>query len=145
MSEKNAVREFMTAISIGQIIYIPLVCAAFLIAGRFGLNIFLGALYGSAAMLLYYFLFARATVKAADEADPETAKKRIRAAHSLRMFLLIALMGLGLFFSTDYAPIIIFHWLPIIISMLVPRITIAVWQIINRKKNADSNSEKEGE
>lgn len=144
MSEsKKAVRSFVLSIAIGQAAYIPLVCLGFLIAGRLSLSVFAGAVYGSAAMILYYFLFANATAKAAEDQDPAAAKKRIQASYSLRMFLLVVLIGLGLFFSTDYSPVKIFHWLPIIISMIVPRITIAVWQILNAKK-ADAE-EKEGD
>ncbi len=139
---KRAVREFMLNIALGFAVYIPVVCAGFLIAGRFGLNVLLGAVYGSAVMILYYFLFARATAKAAGEDSPEAAKKRIQAAYSLRMFMLVILMGLGIFFSTDYAPAVIFHWLPIIISMIVPRISIAVWQIVRMAKGG---TEKESD
>ena len=103
----------------------------------------LGALYGSAAMLLYYFLFARATAKAADESDPEAAKKRIQASYSLRMLLLALLIGAGLFLSTDYSQIKIFHWLPVI----MPRISTALWQIIHsqsEQKNTDASKRGDG-
>ena len=142
---KKAVREFMISIALGFAVYIPLICVGFLISGRFGLNVLLSALYGSAVMLFYYFLFARAIVKAADEQDPEAAKKRIQAAYSLRMFLLVLLMGIGVFFSTEYAPIAVFHWLPIIISMLIPRIAIAAWNIIQKIKGSPVGEEKDGE
>ena len=136
---KKAIKEFMAGIALGFIVYIPLVCIGFLAAGRFSLNVLAGAVYGSAVMLFYYFLFARALVKAADEQDPEAVKKLVQAAYSMRMFLLVILMGIGIFFSTEYAPAVIFHWLPIIISMLVPRVSIAVWNITHK------NSTKEGE
>lgn len=142
MSEsKKAVREFMISIALGFVIYIPLVCAGFLIANRFGFKVLLGALYGSAVMLLYYFLFARAMVKASGEDDPAAAKKRIQAAYSLRMFLLVILMGSGVFFSTELAPIKIMHWLPIILSMIIPRISIAVWNITQKSKKGGEQSD----
>lgn len=137
---KKAVREFMISIALGFTVYIPLVCVGFLISKRFGLSVALGAVYGSAVMIFYYFLFARAMVKAAGEEDPAAAKKRIQASYSLRMFALVILMGAGIFLSTDYAPLKLFHWLPIIASMIVPRISIAVWNITQKSK-----SEKDGE
>ena len=138
---KKAVREFMTSIALGFAVYIPLVCVGFAAAKRFGLGILLGALYGSAVMILYYFLFARAMVKASGEDDPTAAKKRIQAAYSLRMFLLVILMGAGVFFSTDLAPIKIMHWLPIILSMIIPRISIAVWNITQKSKKGGEQSD----
>lgn len=131
---KKAIGEFMKCIAAGFVVYIPLACAAFAIAHRFALPVALGAIYGSAVMLLYYYLFARTTAKAASDSSPEAAKKRIQASYSLRMFLLVILIGAGIFFSTDYAPAVIFHWLPIIASMIVPRISIAVWQILQKSK-----------
>ena len=136
---KKAVREFIGFIALGFAVYVPLVCLGFLVAGRFELRVLLGALYGSAAMIIYYLLFARAMAKAAEDSDPEAAKKRIQAAYSLRMFILVLLMGVGVFFSTDNAPMVIFHWLPIIISMIVPRISIAVWQMIQKKNKKDGD------
>lgn len=130
----------MISIALGYAIFIPLVCVGFLIANRFGLNILLGAVYGSAVMIFYYFLFAQSLVKAASENEPEAAKKRIQAAYSLRMFALVILMGVGIFLATDYAPIKLTHWLPIIASMIIPRISIAVWNITHRSK-----PEKDGE
>ena len=138
---KKAVREFVMYIALGFAVYVPLVCIGFLAAGRFELRVLLGALYGSAAMILYYLLFARAMAKAAEDSDPGAAKKRIQAAYSLRMFILVILMGVGVFFSTDTAPMIVFHWLPIIISMIIPRISIAVWQIIQKKKGTTDNED----
>lgn len=130
---KKAVREFILYIALGFAVYVPLVCLGFLAAGRFELRVLSGALYGSAAMILYYLLFARAMAKAAGDSDPEAAKKRIQAAYSLRMLILVVLIGAGVFFSTDTAPKVVFHWLPIILSMIIPRISIAVWQIIQKK------------
>ena len=142
---KKAVRDFMICIALGFVIYIPLISLVFsAIRKAIGSDVILGALYGSAVMLLYYFMFARAISNAAGESDPEAAKKRIQAAYSLRMFVLVVLMGAGVFFATEYAPIILFHWCPVIASMIVPRISIAVWQIIQKIKNPAS-SEKDGE
>lgn len=132
---KKAVKEFLTSILIGFLIYIPLLCAVSLIAKKFSLSVILGGVYGAAVMMLYYFLFARTVSRSAEETDAEAVKKRIQASYSLRMLILVVLIGAGLFFSTDFAPVKIFSWLPIIISVIVPRITIAVWQIINRKKD----------
>ncbi len=144
MNGNKAVKEFMLVIALGFAAYIPLVCVCYLIARRLSLPVFLGAVWGSAVMLLYYFLFARATAKAASD-EPEAAKKRIHASYSQRMLMIVVLIGAGVFFSTDFAPVKIFEWLPIVISMLIPRISIAVWQIVNKKKETGNGSEKESD
>ena len=135
MESKKAVRAFMLCILLGFAVYIPLVCIAFLIAERLSLAVFFGALYGSAVMTLYYYLFARATAKAV-EADPETVKKRVQSAYSLRMFLLVIFMGAGVFLAVEFG---IFHWLPLALSMLVPRATVAAYQALNRKKSKEGD------
>ena len=136
---KKAVTEFMRCILLGFAAYIPAICLIFAALGRFKLSVLFAALYGSAVMTVYYLLFASATAKAAADSDPEAAKKRIQASYSLRMFLLVILIGAGVFFSTDYAPAVIFSWLPIVAAMIVPRISIAVWQIISKAKEGREN------
>lgn len=138
MSEnKKAIREFMLYILSGFAAYVPLFCLGYLIAmGGFKLSALLGALYGSAVMIIYYLLFALATVRAAEETDPDIAKKRIQSAHTLRMFYLVLAMGAGVVISMEFE---LFNAVALIASMFVPRIAIAVWQIIQRKKEARGN------
>ena len=141
---KKAVRDFICAIAVGFAVYIPLVCVGFAAAGKFRVGVLSGAVYGSAVMLLYYYLFARAIKRAASD-EPEAAKKRIQASYSMRMFLLVILIGAGVLFSTDFAPAKLFEWLPIIISMIIPRISMAVWQTVNKKKdNSKESDERDG-
>lgn len=104
--------------------------AVFAIIGRFDLRVVWGALWGSAVMILYYFLLARAVTKAA-AGDPEDAKKRIQASYSVRMLLLIALMGAGLYLATSLELI---NWIPMLLAVIFPRISIAIWQLISGTK-----------
>lgn len=142
MNGKKAVREFMLYIAAGFAVYVPVVCLGFVIFGKFSLPVLFGALYGSGVMILYYFLFARAILKAAGtaESNPDGVKKRIQAAYSMRILLLVILMGGGVILATKFD---LFHWLPLILSILVPRISIAVYQIIH--KNKDNTDDKEGD
>lgn len=135
---KKAVSEFMLCIIIAFAVYIPLCCLGFFIAGRFGLNVLFGALYGSGVMTFHYFLFALATVRAADDEDPENAKKRFTASYHKRKYLLMLLMGAGVYVAVQFS---VFHWLPLIAAMLVPRISIAIWQIIQKKKEAQGDGD----
>lgn len=127
----NAVKDFVKTIALGVAVCEVIALLAFLVAGKFSLPVFFGALWGGVVMLLYYLLMARATAKAADEADPDIAKKRIQASYSKRLLFLALSMGVGVYLAAEYE---ILHWLPLVLSMIYPRISIAVWQIVNSKK-----------
>ncbi len=128
---KSAIKGFMLPIIAGLAILELITIAVFAVIGKFDLRVIWGALWGSAVMILYYFLLARAVTKAAS-GDPEDAKKRIQASYSARMLLLIALMGAGLYLATSLELI---NWVPMLLAVIFPRISIAVWQLIKGTKN----------
>lgn len=153
---KSAIKGFMLPIIAGLAIMELITVAVFAVIGKFDLRVIWGALWGSAVMILYYFLLARAVTKAAS-GDPEDAKKRIQASYSARMLLLIALMGAGLYLATGLELI---NWVPMLLAVIFPRISIALWQLIKGTKNmyasdtntsdadtsdADSDNEKESD
>lgn len=128
---KSAIKGFMLPIIAGLAILELITIAVFAVIGKFDLRVVWGALWGSAVMILYYFLFARAVTKAAS-GDPDDAKKRIQASYSARMLLLIALMGAGLYLATGLELI---NWVPMLLAVIFPRISIALWQLIKGTKN----------
>ncbi len=131
----GAVKKFMACIAAGFIVYVPAVCLIYFLIHRFTLAVLLGALYGSAVTLIYYYLFARA-IKNAAELDPEDVKKRIQAAYSLRMFLLVVLMGAGFILDITLG---VLEWLPMLLALLVPRIPILIYQKLESKRAKDNN------
>lgn len=138
---KNAVKGFMLPIIAGLAIMELITIAVFAVIGRFDLRVVWGALWGSAVMIIYYLLLARAVTKAA-AGDPEDAKKRIQASYSARMLLLILLMGAGLYLATSLELI---NWIPMLLAVIFPRISIAVWQLISNTKKMYKEDEKESE
>lgn len=62
---KSAIKGFMLPIIAGLAILELITIAVFAVIGKFDLRVVWGALWGSAVMILYYFLFARAVTKAA--------------------------------------------------------------------------------
>ncbi len=140
-SDKNAVRDFMVPIISGLAIMELVTVVVFAVIGKFDLRVIWGALWGTAVMVIYYLLMARAVIKAA-AGDPEDAKKRIRASYSARMLLLIALMGAGLYLSTSLE---LMNWIPMLLAVIFPRISIAVWQLISRTKKMYNDGEKDGD
>lgn len=141
--EKNPVRSFLKVIVLGTLALELLTVIVFLIIGKFSLGVVLGALWGTAVMAVYYFLMARAIIKASSMDDPDAAKKRVQASYSMRMLFVLIAMGIGLYLSTSLG---LLNWIPMLLAVVYPRISIAFWQIVNRKKLAEENpSQKEGE
>ncbi len=132
-----AVRGFMKTVFLGIAVCEIISLLIFLVIGKFSLAVLLGAVWGGFVMTVYYLLMAVGVSKAARETDPDVAKKRIQASYSQRLLLLALLMGAGVFVAAEYGWI---HWLPMILSMIYPRISIAVWQVLNSKKMADADT-----
>lgn len=129
-SDKNAVKSFLIPIIAGLVIMELITIAVFAVIGKFDLRVVWGALWGTAVMILYYILMARAVIKAAS-GDPDIAKKLIQASYSVRMVLLIVLMGIGLYLSRSLE---LLNWIPMLLAVFFPRISIAIWQIISNTK-----------
>lgn len=129
-SDKNAVKSFLIPIIAGLVIMELITIAVFAVIGKFDLRVVWGALWGTAVMILYYILMARAVIKAAS-GDPDIAKKLIQASYSARMVLLIVLMGIGLYLSRSLE---LLNWIPMLLAVFFPRISIAIWQIISNTK-----------
>lgn len=105
----------------------------FLIIGKFDLSVLLGSVYGGVISFLN-FLFLGATVqKIADMAEDnmiDDAKKKMQASYSSRQLGVVIAMGIGLFISSKYG---LFHWIPMIIAFVYPRITIFVLGFFDKK------------
>lgn len=129
-SDKNAVKSFLIPIIAGLVIMELITIAVFAVIGKFDLRVVWGALWGTAVMILYYILMARAVIKAAS-GDPDIAKKLIQASYSVRMVILIVLMGIGLYLSRSLE---LLNWIPMLLAVFFPRISIAIWQIISNTK-----------
>lgn len=139
-SDKKAIKGFMLPVIGGTVILEVITVLVFLIIGKFDLAVVFGALWGTAVMTVYYFLMARAVTKAAG-GDPDEAKKRIQASYSMRLLLLVVLMGAGLYVSTNFEVI---NWIPMLLAVVFPRISIGLWQIVSNTKKMLSE-EKDGD
>lgn len=141
--EKSPVKSFLGVIISGTLILEAVTVLVFVLIKKFSLGVIWGALWGTAVMAVYYFLMARAIIKASSMDDPDAAKKRVQASYSMRMLFVLIAMGIGLYLSTSLG---LLNWIPMLLAVVYPRISIAFWQIVNRKKLAEENpSQKEGE
>jgi hypothetical protein len=53
--------------------------------------------------------------------DENLAKKRIQFSYSMRQLGLILLLGMGMYIAVNFQ---IFHWLPILLAVVYPRLII---------------------
>ena len=150
MTIQPAVRQETKKIAVGVGVLSLLMIAVFLILRRFDFSVFLGALIGSAAAVLNFFLMALSVQKAADSMKPlppaeeaeqeegtegeeaplsdeaKEARKRMQLSYTLRMLMMagIAIVCVVLPFINSYAALI---------PMLFPRIVISVIGLIQKK------------
>lgn len=103
-----------------------LVCSAitqivFFILGKYSLAVLLGSIYGGAVILLNFFLMGLTVQSVTKLDDQNMAKKKIQFSYSMRQLALMLLIGLGMYISVNFE---IFHWLPILLAIIYPRIII---------------------
>lgn len=115
-----------------------LVCSAitqlvFLIFRKYDVSVLLGSLYGCGVMLLNFFLMGITVQNVVKTEDEKMGKKKMQFSYSLRQLGLMLLMGLGMYLYANYG---IFHWIPLILSMIYPRLIIGVQSIINKERHA---------
>lgn len=110
-------------IAIGILICSFITQIGFLIFREYNLAVFLGSLYGGSIALLNFFLMGLTVQKIANMDDQKAAKRKMQASYSMRQLLLLLLVGAGMYIAEKYE---IFHWLPILLAVVYPRITIAV-------------------
>lgn len=141
-NSRKAILNFIFPIVVGTLAAEAITSAVFVLIGKFTLSVIWGALWGTAAMTVYYLLMARTIIKAADM-EPSDAKKRVQASYSMRMLLLLVMMGSGLYISVTYGVI---NWIPLLLAAFYPTVAIKIWQLITNTKNMLSGeAEKDGE
>lgn len=123
MKVNNIVKKETKNIAIGILICSAITQVIFLIFRQYSLAVFLGSLYGGIIALLNFFLMGLAVQKTADMADPAAAKLKMQASYSMRQIGIFIFLGVGMYIGVNYK---IMHWIPMLLAILYPRITIAV-------------------
>lgn len=117
-------------VGIGILICSFITQIGFLIFGKYNLSVFLGSLYGGSIALLNFFLMGLTVQKIANMDDQKAAKRKMQASYSMRQLLLLLMVGVGMYIAEKYE---IFHWLPILLAVVYPRITIAVGGLFRKE------------
>ncbi len=131
MKMDKTVKKETAVIIIGTLILGAVMVAVFALLGKYDYTVLTGTALGSFAAVLNFFLMAL-TVQKAVGCDEAEAKKKIQISYTVRSIALLAVLGVGV-----YLPY--FHWLPVVVSSLFPRITILFRTAMLKKKNGTSN------
>lgn len=109
-------------ISLGVVAGLAITVGIFALVGRFEWRVLFGALLGGACAIGNFFYLARSVQRALNHG--ERAKHIMQSSYTVRMLLSVAVMILA-FVCKD-----VFHWLPVIIALLLPRLVIFILQLL---------------
>ena len=99
MDSRKLVLKQTGVIAVGELIMAGIMVGVFAALGRFQMNVLWGALAGSLVMILNHFFMAITVSLAADKAeagDVEQAKKMIQLSSLVRLFVMGAVLFLGI-------------------------------------------------
>lgn len=117
-------------IGIGILVCSIITQIVFLIIGKYNLSVLLGSIYGGIIALLNFFLLGLTVQQIANMEDANMAKRKMQSSYSFRQLGLLIAVGIGLYISTTYNTM---HWVPIVIAIFYPRITIFVLGFFYKK------------
>ena len=135
MKIDKTVKKETGIVLLGTVVLCAVMVGIFALVGRFDYTVALGALLGGTLAVLNFFLMAL-TVQSAVNEEKDAAKKKIQLSYTVRSFVLVVLLGVGV-----YLPY--FHWLPVLASAVFPRITILFRSIALKKQNPDEGGTAE--
>jgi len=108
--------------AVGILVCSTITQIVFMICGKYSLAVFIGSIYGGAVALLNFFLMGLTVQSVTKIEDQNDAKKKMQFSYSLRQLGLMLLIGAGMYMAVTYG---IFHWLPILLAVIYPRLIIA--------------------
>jgi hypothetical protein len=123
MKVDKVVKKETLNIGLGILICSAITQIVFLICGKYSLAVLLGSIYGGSIILLNFFLMGLTVQSVTKLDDQNMAKKKIQFSYSMRQLGLMLLIGLGMYIAVNFE---IFHWLPILLAVIYPRITIFI-------------------
>lgn len=114
-----------------------LVCSAmtqivFLIFKAYSLAVLLGSIYGGAIALLNFFLMGITVQSVTKLEDENMAKKKMQFSYSMRQLGLVLLLGAGMYIAVNFQ---IFHWLPILLAVVYPRLIILFFGFFRKEQH----------
>lgn len=138
MKVDKVVKKETLNIAVGILICSMIIQIIFLIIGKYSLGILLGSIYGGSVVLLNFFLMGLTVQKVTKIEDQNEAKKRMQFSYTGRQLILFLLIGFGMYVSVTYE---IFHWFPVLIALIYPRIIIGVVAVYRKKTQLEGDEE----
>lgn len=126
MKLSPSVKKELGHIALGVAIGDVLMLGVFALLNRLDYTVLLGAALGSAAAI-GNFLFMCVAVQKAME-DPDRAKSVVQGSYGKRMFVMLAVMILGIALKT------VFHPVAVLLPFLMPGLTIRIMSILGLVK-----------
>lgn len=142
----KTVKKETAIIAGGSAVCSVLMNLIFFLAARFtdiceyNYTVITGSVLGWAIAVLNFLLMGVTIQNAVALEDKQMAKKKIQLSYMLRTVLLVAAMAAGVLLPW-------FHWLPVLVSVIFPRIVIFFRSIVLKKTEGETASaeKKEGE
>ncbi len=131
MKVNKVVKKETLNIAIGVLVCSAITLGVFLLLGKFTLAVFWGSLYGGAISILNFFLMGLTVQNVTTIADEKMAKRKMQ--FSLRQLGVMLAVGAGMYFAQTQK---IFHWLPILLAVVYPRIIIGFGSLFKREWRA---------
>lgn len=114
-------------IAVGVLLGSAVMVGIFALCGQFSWSVVWGALLGSAVAILNFVYLGVSVQKAA--ANTDRSMLVMKSSYTVRMLIAAAALVVG--FASP-----VFHWLAVIIPLLLPRVTIYAMQILGLYKPA---------
>lgn len=134
MKIDKVVKKETINIAVGILVCSAITQVVFVIAGKYNLAVLLGSIYGGGIALLNFFLMGLTVQSVANMEDQNMAKKKMQFSYSSRQLLLMLMVGAGMYIAVTFK---VFHWLPILMAVFYPRLTISVNGLIRKKSNPE--------
>lgn len=139
MKPDKTVKKETGILLLGTLILCGVLCGIFALVGKFDYTVVTGSLLGGMASVLNFF-FMGLTIQSAVDKEPDAAKKKIQLSYTVRMFALLAVLGVGVYFGANHK---YFHWAAVVISALFPRVIILFRGLVLKKQDAPNGGESE--
>ncbi len=137
MKPQKAVVQETRRIAAGTAILCAVMLAVFLVLGRMGWPVALGALIGYALAVGNFFLMAMGVQRVVDGVAPDdpsavkAAKAKMRASYNVRMIAMVLILGAAIGWLGV-------NWISAIMPVLFPPLVIKARQLIENRKTKGS-------
>lgn len=126
-----AVKKETCHIAIGTLLGIAIMLIVFALLHKFTLGVFISAIIGGAVAVLNFFVLGLTVQKIASGDSEERGRKWMQFSYNMRMLVMVIWLIVAM-------AVPFFNWVAGLIPLLLPRLTIAVMQLLGIYKKAEA-------